>query len=168
MSPVPPRAPELRPYRVFAWSLWGLVAGVASLLLIRSVVLDLYGRPPPHMRGVSSPARCLGDLERLLAELNAELWTASGRGRTPDEAAARFTRWATRWEHDLDDVQARCALEAAPTDPVRATLAEAAAHLTELRAAYVAHMERFVQHGGPEARATRAALDKARAQIRGR
>jgi len=163
---VPPRAPELRPYRIFAWTLWGILAAVPAFLLIRSVVLDLYGRPPPYVRGAVSPSRCLGDLERLFAELNSELWTASARGRTPAEAAAGFNRWALRWEHDLEDVQARCALDGAATDPTRAALAEAAAHLTDLRAAYVAHMDRFVDQGGPEAKATREALERARALLK--
>lgn len=163
---MPAHPAEFRPYRIAAWAVYGLVTGLLALLLIRAVVLDLWGRTLPAHKGSASLSRCLADLERLYAELNHELWNVSGRGRDPAEAAASFNAWTRRWERDLEDVEAACVLGAGDADPARAALASAAAHLFSLRGAYVAHMERFAAEGGPEAKEARAALDKARLAIK--
>lgn len=163
-----PRPPELRPYRIAAWALYLGVTSVAAFMFIRAVVLDLWGRALPAHKGQVTDSRCLGDLERLYSELNAELWSVSGRGRTPAEAAASFNGWSRRWERDLEGVQHACSLDGVPADPTRAALADAAVHLDDLRGAYVAHMARFAEEGGPEAHDTRAALDRARAAVKQR
>ena len=161
-EPAAERAPETRAARVAAYAVFiGLIA-VFVALLIRSVAMDLYGRPPRRAARSDAAAACLGDIERLYRALQARIAAAAHPGT--ERQWHEFDTWSRRWDEDLDLVSARCHLdeEGGEEEPARAALATAAERLEDLRR----HVARCGDEGIEVGRLAREAIEAARAAVR--
>jgi len=158
-----PRSPELRPYRLAVYGVFGLICAVLFLQLIRAVVgdlygRDLYGRDLPVASAATTPAACLDDLDRLYQQLAARAIEPAPRNQ--GRLSAEWDLWSRRWETELDSVAHRCDL-ASPKDAVMGDLAEAVEALENLRRV----LARSADESSAQAGRARDALASARAQL---
>lgn len=154
-----PRPPELRPYRIAIYVAYGVIVGFLGVLLIRSVVGDLFGRARPGAPKVTAAA-CLDEMERLFGALAARAVHPAPGGLDSDALAREWDRWSRRWEDDVARVSARCHLDA-PADPATAHLATALDGLENLRRALTSSSD----EASREARRIREALGAARRSL---
>ena len=110
---MPPRPPELRPYRVFVYLFFSVLSALASVLILRSVVGDLFGgqaRAGGALRPATA-AGCVDDVGRLFSAISAR--AAQPAADPASEAAAlEWDRWSRGWEDELFAVSSRCRLDA--------------------------------------------------------
>jgi hypothetical protein len=128
---VPPRPPELKPYRLGVYALYGGSCAVLFFLLLRSVIGDLYGKRRAEGPQQSATA-CLEDIDRLYGQLSARAIQPAPGGLDQGALAREWDQWSRRWEDDLGAVSARCQLESSPGDAQK-QLAEAMDGIEELR-----------------------------------
>lgn len=163
---MPPRPPELRPYRVAVYVAFGVVCAIFFLQLFRSVLGDLYGRSALTLAPAAAPptpTSCLEDLDRLFAQLAARAVQPAPGGLQQGALSREFDTWARRWEAEVESVQQRCKLGESQ-QPAMRELAEALDELEELR--------RVLSQSGEEvtrsASKVRISLDTAREFLRPR
>jgi hypothetical protein len=154
------RDPATRPYRIALYVAYGLCAGLLFVLIVRSVVSDLYGRTPPA-EPVQTPLACLEDVDRLYAELAARAVQPAPGGLEPGALSREWDAWTRRWEDDVARVRERCSLDGA-SDPPRRHLARAVSGLEELRR----ELSRSGEDAANEVRSVKDELAAARAELR--
>jgi hypothetical protein len=155
-----PRDPALKPYRVFVYSVYGLVCFALFAQLLRSVVGDLYGGRASKAAQQSEPA-CLEDLQRLYDQLSARATEPAPRSLESGQLAREWDTWSRRWEDEVANVSSRCRLEA-PSSPAARSMAEALDGIEELRR----RLSRSGEETSEEARQVKEALDAAKAQLK--
>ena len=103
-----PRPPELRPYRVFVYLLFGVLSALASVLILRSVVGDLFGQARAGSAArPATAAGCVDDVGHLFSAISAR--AAQPAADPASEAAAlEWDRWSRGWEDELFAVSSRC------------------------------------------------------------
>jgi hypothetical protein len=153
------RDPALRPYRLAVYSLYALFCGFIFLVMIRSVIRDLYGRPP--ITGPQeSPTACLEDVERLYAELSSRAVAPAPFGLESDQLSREWDSWSRRWEDEVERVSQRCNLEA-PAEPAGRALSDALEGIEELRR----RLSRSGADTAADARQVKQSLAEARRQL---
>lgn len=162
-----PRPPEFRKHRVAVYLAYGVICAVVFSQLIRSVHLDLYGRPASTDTRPATPQLCLDEVERLSQQLVARAaLPATGapqleqRGGEPDQ---EWDRWARRWESEVAAISQRCGLSSTVA-PGLQDLAAALEALEDLRR----ELARSGEQTAATARKAREALAAARTKITGR
>jgi hypothetical protein len=155
-----PRDPALKPYRIGAYAVYGLVCGVLFFQLLRSVIGDLYGRRP-QAEAQESPTACLEDLTRLYDQLSARAMQPAPRSLESGALAREWDAWSRRWEDEVQGVSLRCQLESS-ADPARRSLAEALDGIEELRR----RLSRSGEDAAEEARRVKESLANARRQLK--
>ena len=128
---MPARPPELKPYRLGVYGLYGGFCALLFFLLLRSVIGDLYGKRPAA-GPQQSPTACLEDLDRLYGQLSARAVQPAPRGLDEGGLAREWDQWSRRWDDDVATVSARCRLDE-PAGAAQRQLAEALDGLEELR-----------------------------------
>ncbi len=157
---MPPRPPELKPYRLSVYATYGGVCALLFFLLLRSVIGDLYGK---HRAAgpQQTPTACLEDIDRLYSQLSARAVQPAPRGLDEGGLAREWDQWSRRWEDDLAAVSARCRLDE-PPGAAQQQLAEALAGIEELRR----QLARSGEDAAEEARRVRESLAAARELLR--
>jgi hypothetical protein len=155
-----PRDPALKPYRVFVYSVYGLICVVLFGQLLRSVMSDLYGGHAATATQQTEPA-CLEDLQRLYDQLSARAIEPAPRSLESGQLAREWDTWSRRWEDEVATVSSRCQLEA-PASPAARSMAEALDGIEELRR----RLARSGEETSEEARRVKEALDSAKAQLK--
>jgi hypothetical protein len=155
-----PRDPALKPYRLFVYSVYGLICCVLFVQLIRSVVGDLYGRRGPNAAQQSGPA-CLEDVQRLYDQLSARAVQPAPRGLEAGQLADEWDAWVRRWENEVARVSQACRLDV-PQSPAMRSLAEALDGIEDLRR----QLSRSGDDSAEDARRVKEALEAARQQLR--
>jgi len=159
---VPPRPPELRPYRTFVYAVFVVFCAVLFTQLVRSVTSDVFSRELPD--GGTRPATaaaCLEDVERLYALLSARAVQSAPGGLDDEKLALDWDGWVRRWEADVAEVSRRCMLDHADEAP-RRDLAVALDGLENLRRG----LSTSGAESGKEARRVKDALAAARASLK--
>ncbi len=157
----PARPKELQPYRIFMYVVYSVIAAAASLLILRSVVKDLFARARPGQAAPATAAACLGDVERLSGSLSARAAQPTPLGLATEALSLEWDQWSRGWEDDLAAVSARCTL--GPEDAATsAHLAAALEGLEELRRGLL----RSGLEAGADSRRVKAELAAARASLR--
>jgi hypothetical protein len=155
-----PRDRALRPYRIFVYSVYGLICLVLFAQLLRSVISDLYGgrvAVAPHQ----SEAACLEDLQRLYDQLSARATEPAPRSLESGQLALEWDVWSRRWEADVAKVNSRCGLDS-PASPASRAMADALDGIEELRR----RLSRSGEETSEEARRVKEALAAAKAQLK--
>ena len=155
-----PRDPALKPYRVFVYSVYGLICFVLFGQLLRSVMGDLYGARAAKSAQQSEPA-CLEDLQRLYDQLSARATQPAPKSLENGQLAREWDTWSRRWEDEVATVSSRCRLEAPATAASR-SMAEALEGIEELRR----RIARSGEETSEEARQVKEALDAAKSQLK--
>jgi hypothetical protein len=155
-----PRDPALKPYRVFVYSVYGMMCFVLFAQLIRSVVGDLYGGRAATA-AQQSEAACLDDLQRLYAQLSARATEPAPRSLESGQLAREWDTWSRRWEDDVAAVSSRCRLDS-PGSPASRSMADALDGIEALRR----RLARSGEETSEEARQVKEALDAAKAQLK--
>ena len=157
---MPPRPPELKPYRLGVYACYGAFCAVLFFLLLRSVTGDLYGKrraAGPQQ----TPTACLEDIDRLYGQLSARAVQPAPRGLDEGGLAREWDQWSRRWEDEVATVSARCRLDE-PGSPAQQQLAEALEGIEELRR----RLARSGEDVAAEARRVREALSAARERLK--
>ncbi len=169
-SPVAPRDPRLRPYRIAAWTVYFGIIVVLGGLIVGSIVRNLRGRPRHPAAAGALPTRaslrvCMTDIETLYREQNQQAW-ALGTEFEATNALGAWNEWSARWEQRVDDVSDRCRLdESAPGEEwveERTEMAAARDAMLALHRAYRTQVNRFAQEEWDLARAANEAMAHAR------
>lgn len=151
-----PRDPALRPYRVGVYLIYGAACAFLFAQLLRSVVVDLYGRRPPQV-AQQDPTACLDEMERLYGELSARAVQPAPLGLESGALSREWDDWSRRWEGDIDRVSLQCRLDSS-TDPASAPLSEALDGIEELRR----RLSRSGEDAAEDARRVKESLAQAR------
>lgn len=174
MRAVPPRDPELRPYRMAAWVFYFLAIAVGVGFLVTSVVKTLRGRgrraPPVATSALPTRATlrvCMDDLDALYLEQNQRAW-AMGSHFEGTSPLAAWREWSPRWEERVGDLSDRCRLDVTKGEwsEERSDMAAARDAVLALHRAYSAQVNRFADEQGDLARAAAEALRNARSAAR--
>jgi hypothetical protein len=156
---VAPRDPALLPYRVAMYVVYGLVAGLLFLQLVRSVASDLYGHNPPA-GPPKTPLACVDEVDRLYGQLAARAVQPAPGGLEAGALAREWDAWTRRWEEDVAEVSDRCGLSD-PKDAGGRALAQAIDGLEDLRR----QLSRSGEDAASEAREVKDAIAAAREQL---
>jgi hypothetical protein len=151
-----PRDPALRPYRFAVYGVYALCCGFLFVQLLRSVMSDLYGRPPIS-EAQASPTACLEDVERLYAQLSARATQPAPGGLESSELSREWDDWSRRWEDDMARVGQRCELGTS-ADPAKRALSDALDGIEELRR----RLSRSGEDASEDARQVKESLAQAR------
>ena len=157
-----PRDPALKAYRIAMYSTYGAFCSVLFVLIIRSVVSDLYGHRPPDAAQQSVTA-CLDDVERLYAQISARAVQPAPGGLEGGALAREWDAWTRRWEDEVDRVNQGCSL-GSKNDAASRALADALDGIEELRR----RLSRSGAETSEEARRVKEALSRARRELKGR
>lgn len=155
-----PRDLALKPYRIAMYCVFGIICSFLFVLLLRSVVGDLYGRRPPAA-AQPNPTACLEDVERLYAQISARAVQPAPGGLEGGALAREWDEWTRGWEDEVDRVSQRCALDRSD-DPASRSLAEALDGVEELRR----RLSRSGAEAAEEARRVKEALTRARRELK--
>jgi hypothetical protein len=155
-----PRDPGLKPYRIAMYCIFGITCSFLFVLLLRSVVGDLYGRRPPAA-AQPNPTACLEDVERLYAQISARAVQPAPGGLEGGALAREWDEWTRRWEDEVDRVSQRCALDRSD-DPASRSLSEALDGVEELRR----RLSRSGAETAEDARRVKEALTRARRELK--
>ncbi len=104
---------EFRPYRLALWIVYVSVGGLGALLLIGSVVVELFGRRSDAAQA-PSPAdllQCNDDVLLLLEDLAvtpAEIQREAARGAAKSELGTRWEVFSREWDRRWNVVNAQC------------------------------------------------------------
>jgi len=142
------------------YSLFGVTCSFLFVLLLRSVVGDLYGRRPATA-AQPNPRACLEDVERLYAQISARAVQPAPGGLDGGALAREWDEWTRRWEDEVDSVSHRCALGSSD-DPASRALSEALDGVEELRR----RLSRSGAEASEEARRVKEALTQARRELK--
>jgi hypothetical protein len=97
--------------RLLVASLFVTVMLYFGVAVIGSIVVDLYGRPPPA-EGTSMTVKertwCIRNLVGLRDELEGEVTFQLQRARTKAEPMARWNDWDAEWQRTLAAARGRC------------------------------------------------------------
>jgi hypothetical protein len=157
---VPTHPPELRPYRVAIYILFSLFTFTFIGSVIRSVWMDLYGRPPTPVVSQLSAEHCADEIDALHRDLDARMSmpltprTAKNREKFEQEWD-RFTR---AFEDRLHRVQTDCVDQGAGgmSAAVHDAMSTSVERLDTLRQ----HLARCGQDGERERESLAAAIDQ--------
>ena len=136
------------------YSLFGVTCSFLFVLLLRSVVGDMYGRRPAAHRAAEPDRACLEDIERLYAQISARAVQPAPGGLEGGALAREWDEWTRRWEDEVDRVSHRCALGPGNDRGVARSLAEALDGVEELRR----RLSRSGAEAAEEARRVKEAL----------
>ena len=128
------------------YCVFGIICSFLFVLLLRSVVGDLYGRRPPAAAQPNPTARAVQP--------------APG-GLEGGALAREWDEWTRGWEDEVDRVSQRCALDRSD-DPASRSLAEALDGVEELRR----RLSRSGAEAAEEARRVKEALTRARRELK--
>lgn len=142
------------------YCVFGIICSFLFVLLLRSVVGDLYGRRPPAA-AQPNPTACLEDVERLYAQISARAVQPAPGGLEGGALAREWDEWTRGWEDEVDRVSQRCALDRSD-DPASRSLAEALDGVEELRR----RLSRSGAEAAEEARRVKEALTRARRELK--
>ena len=104
---------EFRPYRLALWIVYVSVGGLGALLLITSIVVELFGRRS-DVAQAPSPAdlvTCNGDVLHLLEDLAAtpaEIQREAARGTKLTELGSRWEEFSREWDRRWNVVNVQC------------------------------------------------------------
>ncbi len=142
------------------YCIFGITCSFLFVLLLRSVVGDLYGRRPPAA-AQPNPTACLEDVERLYAQISARAVQPAPGGLEGGALAREWDEWTRRWEDEVDRVSQRCALDRSD-DPASRSLSEALDGVEELRR----RLSRSGAETAEDARRVKEALTRARRELK--
>ena len=142
------------------YCIFGITCSFLFVLLLRSVVGDLYGRRPPAA-AQPNPTACLEDVERLFAQISARAVQPAPGGLEGGALAREWDEWTRRWEDEVDRVSQRCALDRSD-DPASRSLSEALDGVEELRR----RLSRSGAETAEDARRVKEALTRARRELK--
>lgn len=142
-----------------AYVAYGLICGFIFFVLLRSVIGDLYGRPPITV-AKTSPTACLEDVERLYSELSARAVQPAPGGLEGGQLSREWDTWSRRWESQVDTVSQRCQLDS-PETPAGRALSDALDGIEELRR----RLSRSGEDASEDARQVKESLAAARRQL---
>ena len=154
-----PRDPQLRPYRLAVYGVYGLFCGFVVFQMTRSVIGDLYGRRPPSEPQASATA-CLEDVERLYSELSARATQPAPGGLEANRLSGEWDTWSRRWEAEVDRVSEGCQLDSSG-EPARRALSDALSGIEGLRR----RLSRSGEEASEDARSVKESLAEARRQL---
>lgn len=155
-----PREPALKPYRLFVYSVYGLICSALFVQLIRSVVGDLYGRRIA-VAARQSEAACLEDLQRLYDQLSARAVEPAPRGLETGQLSREWDTWSRRWEAEVAQVSNRCRLDS-PSTPASRSMADALDGIEDLRR----RLSRSGEESSEDARRVKEALAAAKSELK--
>jgi hypothetical protein len=155
-----PREPALKPYRIFVYSVYGLICMLLFVQLVRSVVRDLYGGPAA-VAARQSEAACLEDLQRLYEQLSARATDPAPRSLESGQLAREWDGWSRRWEANVAQVSSSCRLDS-PATPASRAMAEALDGIEDLRR----RLSRSGEEASEDARRVKEALAAAKAALK--
>src|ERR1700693_3765556 len=141
------------------YCIFGITCSFLFVLLLRSVVGDLYGRRPPAA-AQPNPTACLEDVERLYAQISARAVQPAPGGLEGGALAREWDEGTRRWEDEVDRVSQRCALDRSD-DPASRSLSEALDGVEELRR----RLSRSGAETAEDARRVKEALTRARREL---
>jgi hypothetical protein len=104
---------EFRPYRLALWIVYVSVGGLGALLLVTSIVVELFGRRSDAATA-PSPAdllQCNDDVLHLLEDLAvtpAEIQRAAATGATRAELGTRWEEFSREWDRRWNVVNVQC------------------------------------------------------------
>jgi hypothetical protein len=104
---------EFRPYRLALWIVYVSVGGLGALLLITSIVVELFGRRSDKAQA-PSPAdflQCNSDVLTLLKDLAvtpAEIQREAATGAVQAELGNRWEEFSRAWDRRWNVVNAQC------------------------------------------------------------
>jgi hypothetical protein len=161
---------EFRPYRLALWIVYVSVGGLGALLLITSIVVELFGRRSDTIQA-PSPAdllTCNDDVVNLLdrlANTSAEIQTDASKGVPATELGTRWEEFSRGWDRSWNMVNAQCRFdELAETGLGRAVdrLAWVHRNLPGLKLQYREMMKQFSETQAPTLAEMREALSRSR------
>jgi hypothetical protein len=161
---------EFRPYRLALWIVYVSVGGLGALLLITSIVVELFGRRSDTVQA-PSPAdllQCNGDVLKLLEDLAvtpAEIQRAAAMGTSTTELGTRWEEFSKAWDRRWNVVNAQCRFdELAETGLGRAVdrLAWVHRNLPRLKLQYREMMKQFSETQAETLAEMREALSRSR------
>jgi hypothetical protein len=150
---------------------WLSVGSLGSLLLLSSVVVELFFR---GAGGANAPTpadllECNAEVRTLLIELGetaAEIQKEAATGDRPErDLGARWETFSRAWQRRWETVNARCRFdELADTTlgPAYNRMAEVHRKLPRLKLAYQSLLKKFTEDEAAEIARMREALDKSR------
>jgi len=161
---------EFRPYRLALWIVYVSVGGLGALLLITSIVVELFGRRSDTAQA-PSPAdllQCNGDVLHLLEDLAvtpAEIQREAAMGTAATELGNRWEEFSRTWDRRWNVVNAQCRFdELAETGLGRAVdrLAWVHRNLPGLKLQYREMMKQFSENQAETLAEMREALSRSR------
>jgi hypothetical protein len=161
---------EFRPYRLALWIVYVSVGGLGALLLISSIVVELFGRRSDTVQA-PSPAdllHCNGDVLELLEDLaltSAKIQGEAAKGTARTELGTRWEEFSREWDRRWNLVNAQCRFdELAETGrgPAVDRMAWVHRNLPGLKLQYREMMKQFSETQAQTLAEMREALDRSR------
>jgi hypothetical protein len=161
---------EFRPYRLALWIVYVSVGGLGALLLITSIVVELFGRRS-DVAQAPSPAdlvTCNGDVLHLLEDLAAtpaEIQREAASGTKITELGSRWEEFSREWDRRWNVVNVQCKFdELAETGlgPAVDRMAWVHRNLPGLKLQYREMMKQFSETQAETLAAMREALGRSR------
>lgn len=149
------RPKELRPYRIAIYTVSASFAALLIILLIRSVWLDLYGRPLHQTANTQlNLAGCANELESIFADLSAR---NSMSAPSDSQDSRDWNEFSRNIEDRLTHLQETCS-GAGESAEANAVVQDAINRLDKLRQ----HLARCGEEGDRERRLFVEAMDRIR------